>query len=209
MGHDVEQQNLRHHVSGDVRFVGRGAGRDDRDPELERFVRAVDQALIDDPHLREECLMVAAVEKLDAIYREHSSHGHLLEVRVQLSPDQTSDSDLREAALQTFDQWRKADDSRFLEALREDPSHFVTEPGAIVQASQEGRIDTLLVDPEAFLWGRFDERAWNVEFHESRREDSRDLLDTAMRACWRQGGRVRIMDADERMDPPLLARIRY
>jgi hypothetical protein len=215
VGHQVERPALKHHVqhhpAAGAQFHTQGKGRDDRDPELERFVEAVDEAITADSRLRGHHLMVAAVEELDAAYRHVSQHPLLLDVSVRLSPDQTSEDDLRRAALDAFGQWRQADCGRFLQDLEERPDHRASDPAEIVRASLEGRVDTLISDRAQPLWGRFDPESWQVTLHEQRAADSRDLVDVAMRATWRQGGRIRVLEGD----PPagmaglMMARLRF
>jgi hypothetical protein len=211
VGHEVEQQALQHHTAGGAIFHAQGKGRDDRGPEIERFVQAVDRALNDDLTLRDEPLMVAAVDKLDALFRQHTQHRPVLDAPVRLSPDQTSIEDLRTAALEAIASWRHAEAEKFVESLREDVHHTAVDIDDIVRAAIEGRVDTLVVAGDEPLWGRFDPATWAVERHDRRVDASEDLIDTAMRAAWRQGGRIRLADPAQlgSATGPLMARLRF
>ena len=208
VGHELDGGTLQQHTSGGSRFHGQGKGKDDREPELERFVRAVDEALAGDPRLREQPLLIAAVEEVASMYRHVSEHRHLLDEQVTLSPGRTSDEDVRLAACDAFDRWRRRDDASFIERLREE-EHGVwsNDSRDIVLAAEEGRIDTLLVSPDLELWGRFDPDAWTVETHEAWSTGDRELVDGAMRAVWRQSGHIRVIDTGAA--EPLQARLRY
>lgn len=51
-----------------------------------------------------------------------------------------------------------------------------------------------------------------MELHDEPRPRSRDLMDVAMRAAWRQGGRIRTLSKNaclQIVSGPLLARLRY
>jgi hypothetical protein len=211
VGHEVEEQALQHHTAGRGIFHAQGKGHDDRGPELEQFLHAVDRALVADQALRSESLLIAAVEKLDASYRQITQHRFVLDVPVRLSPNQTSVEDLRAAAMQAFAKSRADEAERFFEALREDANHTTTELAAIVRASVEGRVDTLIAEREQPLWGRFDESTWSVAVHDQREPDSRDLIDVAMRSTWAQSGHIRVVTRDQHphMDLPLTARLRF
>lgn len=215
VGGEVDGGTLQHHINTPAggQYHGQGKGEDDVDAEQAQFVRAVDKAINDDIALREEPLMVAAVEELAALYRRHSEHPNLMEAEIHLSPDQTREDELRQAALDAFENWRRQDTRQFLEELEEQHDHALWQAGDVVRAAQEGRIETLVAVTDDTLWGRFDAESWNVEEHGERRDDSDDLVDVAMRAAWRQGGRVRTLDrdaaADSSMKGPLAARLRY
>lgn len=210
VGEEVDGGTLQQHTAGGTRYHGQGRGEDDREPELERFLRAVDNALNDDVHAREQYLMIAAVEEVAAMFRHVSQHQRLLDETVELSPDQTSDADLLEAASNAFERWRERDNRAFLDTLREEQhGRAESDSEQIVRAAEEGRIDTLLAGRDVRLWGHFDPQAWSVEIHEDRNDDSQDLVDLAMRAAWRQGGEIRIVHDPSTLRGPLEARLRY
>ncbi len=210
VGHEVEGDILKHHVAGDAQFHGQGKGDDDRVRELEQFLQAVDRAIVDDARTREQPLMIAAVDELAARFRQLSEHEHVLSEGVTLSPDQTREEELRAAACDAFARWREQDNLAFREALHEVKRNLtVDDPQDVVRAAEEGRVDSLLAGRDQWLWGRFDPEAWTVELHGDRRADSRDLVDTAMRATWRHGGRIRVVDDSTAMAGPMEARLRY
>lgn len=210
VGHEVDGGTLQQHTADRTMFHGHGAGDDDHIAELEQFLRAVDDALTEDLHTREQYLMIAAVDEVAARFRHLSQHQCLLDETVTLSPDQTADEDLRQAAAEAFERWRERDNREFLEKLREEQhGQAASDCEQIVRAAEEGRVDTLLAGRDARLWGRFDPEQWSVEIHDDRHENSRDLVDLAMRAAWRQGGRIRIVDDESVLTNPLEARLRY
>jgi hypothetical protein len=211
VGHEVEPQALQHHTAGGAIFHAQGKGRDDRDPELDQFIQAVDGAITDDLTLRDEYLMVAAVEKLDALFRQLSRHRFVLDAAVRLSPDQTSIEELRAAARAAFSKWRRDEAQTLIETLREDLHNTADGIDDIVRASIEGRVDTLVVGGDDPLWGRFDPDTWRVEQHDRRVPSSEDLIDTAIRATWRQSGHVRLVDREQlgSATTPLMARLRF
>jgi hypothetical protein len=211
VGHEVEQQALQHHTAGRAIFHAQGKGHDDRGAELVRFLQAIDQAINEDQGLRDEPLMIAAVERVDALFRQISQHRALVRPSVRLSPDQTSIEDLRQGALEAAATWRRERTQALLEALAEDPRRTTADPGEIIRASIEGRVDTLIVeDDDTSLWGSFDADSRHVDLHEERQPDSEDLIDTAIRATWRQSGHVCVAGG-ARQDPsrPLMALLRF
>jgi hypothetical protein len=210
VGHEVEQQALQHHTAGGAIYHAQGKGNDDRGPEVERFLQAVDRAISGNRDLRDELLLVAAVEKLDALFRQLTQHRFVIDASVRLSPNQTSTEDLRTAAVEAFAKWRHEDAERFFAGLQEE-GNIASEVGTVVRASIEGRVDTLIAERDQPLWGRFDEANWQVELHDAHQAASHDLIDVAMRATWRQSGHIRIVDREQHPDvpAPLMARLRF
>lgn len=212
VGHERDNATLQVYHAGGAHFHGHGAGKDDHAREVEALLRAIDAALTQDPRVREEHLMIAAVDELAAAYRQISGHAHLLPCSIRLSPDKVSEETLRLAARDEFERWRTDDTTDFVRALADERQLAAARTESVLRAALEGRVDTLVVFGSDPLWGHFDEATWQMSLDHEQSTGSRDLIDLAMRATWRMGGRIRTVDAESRPTGdlgPLLARLRY
>jgi len=182
-------------------------GHDPGTAAVEGFLQAVSTALCDDISLHEQYVMIAAEAELAEHFRAISTHPHLLPPTVPLSPDRIAEDRLRRAAQDAYEQWRRAETLRFVEGLWEHPQTATRDPEEVIEAARGGRIDTLIAARQGHLWGRLDTDGQGIELHAARQPDSSELVDAAMRAAWRHGGRIRIADPDD-LAVPLMARLR-
>jgi hypothetical protein len=60
----------------------------------------------------------------------------------------------------------------------------------VVRDAHAGIIESLFIDPNVQLWGRFDEVAAEIRLDDQRRRDSEDLINTAAVDVLRHGGKV-------------------
>jgi len=187
--------------------AGHANGRDSSAAVAERFLEAVSAALCDDIRLREQYVMIAAAADVAERFRALSAHPHLLPPAVTIDPGRVTEDRLRRAAQRVYERWRSEETRRFVDDLRDRPEGVTSDPREVITAAREGRVDTLIAARHGHLWGRADDDGRGLELHDTRGPDSRDLLDTAMRAAWRHGGRIRIANPQD-LSALLQARLR-
>lgn len=173
-------------------YHGSGTGEEDAKAELLRYCRRVDSALAEILPDRSAPLVLAGVGYLLAIFREASSHPHLIEKGVTGNPEHLSDAELAQRALAVAEPFL-AEARRHAAARYDDlagsgrTSHHATD---ILPAARAGRVDVLFVSTEANLRGRCAEDGVI-------RPGNEDLLDLA--AAWTLGcgGTVHVSSRDE------------
>lgn len=159
---------------------------------LLRFFRRIDDRLR--PVLGRELtpppLVLAGPKELRRLYREANSYRHLVEEGVEDSVRIRGPAALHQRAWKLvqprFDQNRK----RALEQFSNSPSQGAANPGSVLMAAVEGRVDTLFVAEEPCVWGGFDVESHSVHVHSPREPGDTELLNEATIATLQGGGTV-------------------
>lgn len=213
-GHDLTEPNLQHHAgqrgSAEAIYHSHGSGKDDVTPELKRFLREVDEAVRELLPGKDTPLLLAGVESLLALYREVSEWPAILEDELHGNVEHLSAAELHEKALEFVERHRARDDRDAVAALAEAAGGGTATDSTdkAVLAALEGRVDEIIVAGDREVWGYIDEAAHEVRQQEELPRE--DLLDRAAVETWLQGGRVRVLPAEELPgEHLLLASLRY
>lgn len=213
-GHDLSERQLQHHAgdrgSSEAVFHGQGAGKDDTDAEVEKFLRRVDEAL-NARYLDGEPLILAGVSALLAAYRRTSEYQEILEDEVAGNADEATAAELHEKALPIFEAHAQEKRHAALAELRRGAidKPVVEDLEETVIAAGDGRIGRLFVASDTERWGRYDASSRAVETSDERRASEDDLLDRAAAAAWMSGAMVYAIPADDLPDGESLALLRY
>jgi hypothetical protein len=223
LAHDDREESLQFHTGsssfgpGGQRpaiYHGQGTGIDTDKLDLLRFCQRVDRAL--SRHLADEQapLILAAVGYVQPIYREANHYRHLVSRGIEGNPEALDIEQLHARALKLVEPFfREAEreaKARLGELRRSD--RVIEAVERIVPAAHWGRIDTLFVELDQHVWGRFDAEANQVQVHRGKEPEPGDfdLLDFAVRRTLAKGGTVFALDR-ERMPgkAPAAAICRY
>lgn len=165
VGVDYEDKSLQYRTSGssgggnpDVRYHGQGSGKDDRDKETEKFLREVDHAITSLLEPEEAPLVLACVDHYLPVYREVTAYRHLFPRHIPGNPDETDPLMLQERGWSLVEEHftRRRRDKRELIRNLSATGKASYEPGEIVAAALDGRIDTLFVQKGKDLYGIYD-----------------------------------------------------
>ena len=203
VGHDHEEKSLQFRTGttqgGQGVYHGHGSGKDDKKEEVLKHLREVDKNLAEVLLDYDAPLVLACVEYIFGLYRKVNTYKYLHNSYIQGIPDDKQvDTMHREAwALleNEFDKHRREalEHYQFLTGK----SRTTTIMGDIVQAAENGRIDSLFVLKNKNLYGIFNNESGDVEIHDRKRPDNHCLLDLSAIDAFLQGGRVYMMDEDE------------
>jgi hypothetical protein len=220
VGTDWVQEALQFHTraSGagqgerDAMYHGHGVGTDDLPKEISRFLRQVDNGLLERFQDRDPPLVIAAVEHLRAMYRDVSRYPNLVPEGVDGNPDLVSMDELHGQA------WRVVR-PLFEGAQREAAERLAVLLGTgrasdelenVVLAAHDGRVDTLFVALEEQRWGLVDAAKRTVETDPERRNGATDLLDEAAFQSLVHDGTIFAVHRDRMpVDAPAAAIFRY
>jgi hypothetical protein len=218
-----EPDDLHHEMTGpgartptgkgsrDRAFHGHGTDAEDEKNQIWRYARLVDEGI--GKLLRGGgTLMLACVEYLAPLYREASHINGLLDEVVEGNPDGMRDEELHERARPIIE--RRAEErlselfERFGTALAHDQG--TTDLAEILEAAEQGRIDTLFVQRDAASWGLWDPTGGGLSRHDERGEGDVELFDLAAQKTLLSAGTVLTLDG-ERMpgNGPIAALYRY
>ncbi|HUY92852.1 MAG TPA: hypothetical protein VMV10_29245 [Pirellulales bacterium] len=150
--------------------------------ELLEYFRVIDRAL--HPAMCDERapLVFVGVDYLFPIYQQANTYPHLAEAHVPGNSDTWSDQQLHEKAWHCvapqFEKPKQTALARYSElpvdGLKSDDLRV------ILGAACQGQVESLLVDAEQPVWGKWDDEHRRLRLDPERRGDSNDMLDLAI-----------------------------
>lgn len=191
-GWEVRQDSLQ--LRQDVRqtmFHGHGAGKDDRDADIEKYVRELDRGLWEAITHKDSPVVMITSERIEPLFRDHTRLPNVVEPFLHGSVEHTSDAEIHARALELvaprFEKAVEQAKERLLDLLG--TGNATSQIGELVIAAADGRIDTLFVREGAMVPGTYDADAHTVSVGDGR-PDTTDLLDRASTDVFLSGGRV-------------------
>lgn len=162
---------------------------------------------------RDAPIILAAVGSHFPLWRQAFDGEHLLESGIEGNPELLSDLELWQRALrEAVAPWLRESRKRKLESLRELPDRARIAHGYedLTLAAMHGRIDTLLLEPEAERWGSIDLEHGHVHPHATPEPGDRDLATLILSDTLAHGGTPVPVTAEEAGDLRLpAALLRY
>ena len=187
------------HDAGVVTRHGTDVKQDADDRDTEHFFRAVDRAV------QEHCsqpsgqhLILAALPQHHDLFRSVSTNPQLMREAIDTYPDALSIDALRERAWQLLQPHYLERLAGFVEAFgaARSGSRGAGDLSDIAQAAIAGRVETLLIEADRLIPGRFDAATGAVAMAELDNPRVDDLLDDLGEHVLRKGGEVIIVPAE-------------
>jgi hypothetical protein len=192
---------------------GTGGEQQFRDNETERFFRAVDQAVTE--HYSRPSglpLLLAALPEHHAMFRRVSSNPQLMDVALDVHPDDLSEGELRDRAWQAMLPSYLARLAALIDHIHAATARHAgsLDLADIARAAYEGRVATLLIDADRRVAGTLDPATGAIRVEPSASPAQADVLDDVGEQVLRTGGEV-IVVPSERMpsDSGAAAAYRY
>lgn len=177
-------RNIQLHGSGSSGsselFHGQGGSADAEKNELTKYFRAIDRTL--HPFLadKRDILILAAVDRNAALYREINTYPHLAKTSILCNPKNRTITGLFgkafEAARPHLQQTKNNAIASFVQA---EPSITSTDPVIIVAAARQGKIQLLLAQKNSHIWGAISPLG-EIDIHQNRQPVDDDLVDAAV-----------------------------
>jgi hypothetical protein len=179
---------------------------------LRQYARQVDRAARELLQGRETPLVLAASERLQAIFRSVNSQPQLLALGILDSPDTLTDAELGTRARAVLDATYAAQLATWREhfALRDGQGRGATDVAVVARAAAQGAVASALVDIDANLPGRIDPESGAVSFSEAKTGGDYGVVDEIARLVIEAGGEVlAVRAADIPGGGPVAAVLRY
>lgn len=221
VGYDFEERSLQFHgASGasqgggrpNVLYHGQGAGEDDVKEEIAQFLHRIDAGLGKLLADRQAPLVLAAVERNAAMFREVTKLPNVLDPAIEGNPDELSPQVLHERAWAVVEPFFRRQQEEAAARYHDlvGSARATADLEAVVPAAVDGRVAELFVALDAHRWGSFDPGARKVEVRDERRPDDEDLIDRAALESLFHGGTVYAVDrAEVPGEGPLAAVLRW
>jgi hypothetical protein len=201
VGDQIEEQHLQWHTgtpggaAGGGRpavFHGQGGGDDDQEPEIRKFLAAVDEGVRGILRGQDAPLVAIGLDDLLSTYLKLGSYPALVKDGLRLHPGDLTPDALRDRAWSVVEPIflanQKNATARFLDLSSR--RRTSTSLQQIVPAAAEGRVEILFVARGARRWGRFDETKRRVKLGKGPGPGARELLDLASVQTLLHGGTV-------------------
>lgn len=180
-------------------YSGRIGGGEGKKVRLRQYARQVDAAVRAILAGRQEPLILASVEALDAIYRSVNSYPHLLEQGLRGNPERQSAAELANAARTLLDETYRAQiaDWHALYRQRLNEDRATTDLVRTARAATAGAVASLLIDMDQVVNGTVDEVDGSVTFAEETSAETYGVADEVARRVLLAGGEVRSVRAED------------
>jgi hypothetical protein len=188
-------------------FHGHGTGIDDKKKNISRFFHQIDKKLNQNLAGESIPMILAGVEYMHGLYHESNNYPNLIKIGLHKDPEGLSQEELHKQTWSRFEKLFRQD----LEELRGDlenklgtglASNVVEE---IVPASFQGRIDTLFLDSESKILGRYNNDEQRLHISKSQRPNDVDLIDMTARYTMLNDGSIYHMQRNRIADETAMA----
>lgn len=195
--YDEGEAHLQHRTlrAGAVRaalFHGHGGEVDAAKQNLLPYCREVDKGITDLLKDQRAPLVLAAVDYLQAIYREASTYRNLLEEGIAGNPDERSPEELHEAATRLLEpRFRKAREEAMERCMAlAEAGRSSTDLREAAPAAWHGRVDFAFVPLGVQRWGTFNPETNETHVREKPEPGDEDLLNFVAMHAILNGGSV-------------------
>jgi len=203
-----DNARLQHHSAGtssdgNTIYHGQGSNKDLDDTTLEKFLRAVDDGLMEMLHDEKPPLVIAGDEQIAARYRDLSKYPNIWKKSIAGNPEEKDAVLLHEEAMTVLQPDIASDmqdmKNKFGEALSAGEASFSTDE--IVRAAGDGRVNALFLVKGTHEWGRYDPSIRKVAHMEKPQVGASDLVEYAAMNTFLQGGKVFQVDRSDMPRP--------
>ncbi len=194
-------------------FYGHGTGDDAAgEADLTRFLRQVSTGMKDILRGQSAPLVLVGLDASVAAYRDVNDYANVLDDAIIRNPDGLSPEQLHEVAWPVVESRLREDRTALIERFHElhGTGRVMTDPAAVKEAAEQGRVDTLFVRAQPWCWERIsgDELAV-VNLGVDERYAECELLDTAAVDTLANGGQVHATSHEVVADSAVAAILRY
>lgn len=190
---NVPRPNASGYTGAGTVFYGSGALDNVHKEDVTEFFRMVSDGVHRHVAHRTLPMVLAGLPEWVAVYRDVNRYPHLLDRAVERNPDDLTDEQLRDAAWALVEERLAAQARALLDRLGEQRGRGAGAVGAeqVLEAAQEGRVDTMLVTPDGCWPGS---SGIEVVRLNGMTQDPCELVDAAAMATLRTGGQVRVVE---------------
>lgn len=194
MDFDREVAVLQVHGGTQVmpQFHGHGGRRDKQEIKVEKYIRAIDDGLIQMLHDEHIPMVFMGVEELFAAYRDVNSYRNLLDEHISGNPFSWGVGEIQERAWGIARKYFDKEKQENMEAFEAQTHLNITSNQItdILFAAEEGRVDKLFTRDDQNLWGNYKASHRRINIHPMRSVESECLLNTATLAALQTDAQV-------------------
>lgn len=196
IGVDDNEQTLQTHSGGGngaAIYHGHGGGKDDKNIQLEKYFKDVDDGLMKMLHDENAPLVIYSVDYQIPMYKGVSKYSNIMDVQVEGNPENDDPVLIHERVWSKlsshFTKEKEKSKEKFEQAMVEDKASFAM--NTIIPAALNGKVETLFVDSETDVaWGSYNSKNNTISVHPERKANSICMLNEAAMSTFNQSGIV-------------------
>ena len=207
VGYDFEQKSLQFRsqqgTQGEGAFHGHAKNEEKAKNELLQYFRAIDKGLMKILHSDQNPpMVVACLDYHFPIYKEANSYQNLYPKHISGNPADMDSLELQERAWDLlkshFSQKRQEKKALFQELSKSGKTS--TDLNEILTAAQQGKVDTLFIEKNGDILGRYNYETGLLTAENSTNSTGIPLLNFAAVKVFEQGGKVFLEDKENLPD---------
>ncbi|AQT70128.1 hypothetical protein STSP2_03332 [Anaerohalosphaera lusitana] len=219
--YDDSEKQLQHHsmpkgkaAGTGTMFHGQGTGSDNKEEKKRagEFVKKVVEGVERELHADNTPVVLVADSYVAHLIYESNPEFNLQMEHVDENPHYISAADIHKKAKPILDKLANARLSNVVALYKNLTSSqkATDDPAQVIKAAYQGRIDTLLVDTNEYVWGNFDADKQEAVLDEHRQSHDQDLANSSVMHTLMHDGKVYAVSKSEiEHEAPMAAILRY
>jgi hypothetical protein len=195
----LEEENVsgnlqgRSSGKGTTIYHGHGGGKDDKNENLKKYFRTIDEGLMKMLHDENVPLILYSVDSQIPIYKEVSNYPYIFETSISGNSENEDPTLIHEKAWSVianhFSKQKQSDIDIFNHSLAKNKASCSIHD--IVPAAINGKVDTIFMDKKSgILWGNYNRKSNTTELHSTRKPNSTCLFNQVVVATFLNGGTI-------------------
>ena len=175
-----QEKQLQFHTgstSQQAMYFGHGASEEDKKVIVEQFMREFEKEVTKVMRERNDPLVIMGLKDNLSLYKKVNNYGRLVEDSIEFNPDELSDQEIRDKGWSVIQKHFLKDMYSSLEKFSEQADGKVSNNlGDIVEATIQGRSQTIFISKDEKKWGVFDECEQTVHYSSKPKNGDIELL---------------------------------
>ncbi len=196
-----QEKELQFHTGARTQqamFFGHGASEEDKKVIVEQYFRELEKEITTIMRERNDPLVIVGLKDNLSMYKKVNNYGRLIEDAVEFNPDELSDQDLRDKGWNVIQKHFLKDMYNSLEKFSEQAEGKVSNNlGDIVEATIQGRSQTIFISKDEKKWGVFDEAEQTVHYSSKPENGDIELLNWLSITGRKTGSNVYLLPKEE------------
>lgn len=196
-----QEKELQFHTGARTQqamFFGHGASEEDKKVIVEQYFRELEKEITTIMRERNDPLVIVGLKDNLSTYKKVNNYRRLIEDAVEFNPDELSDQDLRDKGWSVIQKHFLKDMYNSLEKFSEQAEGKVSNNlGDIVEATIQGRTQTIFISKDEKKWGVFDEAEQTVHYSSKPENGDIELLNWLSITGRKTGSNVYLLPKEE------------
>jgi exonuclease III len=196
-----QEKQLQFHTgstSQQAMYFGHGASEEDKKVIVEQFLREFEKEVTKVMRERNDPLVIMGLKDNLSIYKKVNNYGRLVEDSIEFNPDGLSVQEIRDKGWSVIQKHFLKDMYSSLDKFSEQADGKVSNNlGDIVEATIQGRSQTIFISKDEKKWGVFDESEQTVHYSSKPKNGDIELLNWLSITGRKKGTNVYMLPKDD------------